>query len=77
MEQLRDFAAGSRKRGRPQRECDHSCQNAACVADRAERDGLRARLAEESAAHMRLRDELHSLSRAAIPAMSSRGERRR
>ena len=35
MEQLRDFATGSRKRGRPQRECDHSCQNAACVADRA------------------------------------------
>ena len=58
MEQLRDFATGSRKRRRPLSECDNACQNAACVADRAERDGLRSQLAAEAAAHMQLREQL-------------------
>ena len=65
MEGLRDFATGSRKRQRSQAECEHSCQNAACMADRAERDELRKQLASEVAAHAQLREELGVLARAA------------
>ena len=58
MEQLRDFATGSRKRRRSQLECDHVCQNAACAAERAELDELRGRVLEMEAQHEELRQQL-------------------
>ena len=61
---LREFATGSRKRGRQQSD-DERCTKRACecAAVSAERDDYKQRCEEQAAAHMRLREEVSTIAR--------------
>ena len=69
---LREFATGSRKRGRQQSD-DERCTKRACecAAVSAERDDYKQRCEEQAAAHMRLREEVSAIARDAAGGDSS------
>ena len=60
---LREFATGSRKRGRQQSD-DERCTKRACecAAVSAERDDYKQRCEEQAVAHMRLREEVSAIA---------------